>query len=67
MITRPRESAALLLCLGVVLLLPPVALIFAKTIRLLDIPLPVLYVFGAWLALIVGAFVVSRILPDSPE
>jgi hypothetical protein len=65
-ITQPRESAALLVCLGTVLLLPPIGLIFAHEYRILDIPLPVLYVFGAWIALVAGAFVISRVLPEGP-
>lgn len=64
--SRPRETAALVLCLGVVLLFPPIALIFDKPHRLLGVPLPVFYVFGTWLLLVLGAYVVSRILPD-PE
>ncbi|MDZ7842799.1 MAG: hypothetical protein U5R46_18535 [Gammaproteobacteria bacterium] len=63
--SRPRETAALLLCLGVVLLFPPIALIFDKPHRLLGIPLPVFYVFGTWLLLVLGAYAVSRILPDT--
>ena len=66
MTTRPRESAALLVCLGTVLLLPPIGLIFVHAHRVFDIPLPVFYVFGAWIALVSGAFVISRVLPDSP-
>lgn len=66
MISKPRESAALLVCLGTVLLLPPIGLIFGKAFRVFDIPLPVFYVFGAWFVLVVGAFVISRVLPDNP-
>lgn len=65
-IRRPRESAALLVCLGTAFLLPPIGLIFGSAYRIFDIPLPVFYVFGAWIALVVGAFLISRVLPDNP-
>jgi len=67
MIGKPREAAALLLCLGAALLLPPIALIFAKTHRLLDVPLPVLYIFGVWLLLVAAAVAISRYLPDTSD
>lgn len=67
MIGKPREAAALLLCLGAVLLLPPIALIFAKPGHLLGIPLPVFYVFGIWIGLIVAAVIISRYLPDTAD
>lgn len=63
MITKVRESAALVLALGIALLLPPLALIFAKIFSLWGVPLPVLYVFGVWSALIVGIGLISRRLP----
>lgn len=62
---KPREAAALLLCLGVALLFPPLALIFAKPHNLLGIPLPVFYIFGTWLLLVLGAVAIARILPDT--
>jgi len=65
--TRPRETAALLMCLGVVLWLPPIALIFSKPYWPLEVPLPVFYVFGTWLGLVLGAIVVSRLLPEISE
>jgi len=67
MISKPREAAALLLCAGTLLLLPPLALIFAKPVDLLGIPLPVFYVFGMWIGLIIAAVVISRRLPDVSE
>jgi len=62
---KPREAAALLLCLGVALLFPPLALIFAEPHNFLGIPLPVFYTFGTWLLLVLGAVAISRILPDT--
>jgi len=64
---RARQAAALLVYLGAVLMLPPIALIFAKPVFVLGLPLPVLYVFGLWLVLIVGSFVVSRRLSASGD
>lgn len=62
--SKPRETAALLLCIGVVLWIPPIALIFGKPVWLFEVPLPVFYIFGTWLLLVAGAIVVSRILPE---
>lgn len=64
-IVKSREAAALLLCLGAALLFPPIALIFSKAHTVLGIPLPVFYLFGIWLLLVIGAVVISRILPDT--
>jgi len=64
---KAREAAALALCAGSVLLLPPVALIFSKPVELFGIPLPVFYVFGVWLALVIAAVVMSRRLPDHTD
>lgn len=62
-ITRARKSAASLLALGIALLLPPLALIFARPVTLWGIPLPVFYIFGLWLALIIAIWFISRRLP----
>jgi hypothetical protein len=62
-VSKIREKAALLLGLGIVLFMPPVALIFAKPHMLWGIPLPVLYIFVLWLALIGGVRFVSKRLP----
>lgn len=67
MIAKSREAAALLLCAGFVLLLPPIALIFAKPGDLLGIPLPVFYVFGIWIGLVIAAVAISRCLPDTAD
>lgn len=67
MTTKIREAAALLLYLGVVLVLPPIALIFAKPHHVAGIPLPALYIFGVWVALVIGALFTSRLLPKSSE
>lgn len=63
--SKPREAAALLLCLGVVLAFPPIALIFARPHYVLGVPLPVFYLFGTWLLLVLSAIAISRLLPDT--
>jgi hypothetical protein len=67
MTSKPRETAALILCLGVAALMPPIALIFGKPGFILGVPVPVLYIFGIWLLLVAGAVAISRILPDDTE
>lgn len=58
-----RALSALLTCLGIVLLLPPIALIFDKPFSAAGVPVAALYVFGIWIVLIVFAIFVSRSLP----
>ena len=65
MITETTARAGLLLCMGAVCLLPPIALVFDKPIDVFGIPLVVLYVFGTWLTLIVLAKVLSDRFQDS--
>ena len=55
--------SALITCLGIIFLLPPVALIFDKPTSVFSIPLAAFYVFGIWLLLILIAVVVARALP----
>lgn len=65
-IVPPRKSAhlaLLILCAGILLLMPPLIWIFNKPFMAFGIPLPALYVFGVWLALVVGALALTRILP----
>jgi hypothetical protein len=63
--SKPRETAALILCLGAALCFPPLALIFAKPAFLLGVPLPVFYIFGVWVLLVAGAAATSRLLPET--
>ena len=62
-----RTHAALLVCIGIICLLPPVAMIFDKPAKLLGIPLPAFYVFSVWIALVVFAALIARWLPKDPE
>ena len=65
---RKLESAALFLTiLGVLLILPPLAVLFQFERRLLGIPLEVIYLFVCWLGLIVAAFWLGRRLPREVE
>ena len=61
---RKLEHAAFMLpVFGAVLLLPPLLDAFAVRDRLFGIPIEVLYLFAAWILLIVGAGLVSRRMP----
>ncbi len=69
---RARDLAILLPVLGTVLLVPPLVGLFARgDARIVGVPLVVLYLFGLWLALIVGALLLTRRLggtaPDAAE
>ena len=65
---RKLESAALFLSLlGVLLILPPLAVVFQLERRLFGVPLEVIYLFACWLGLIAGAFWLGRRLPHEAE
>ena len=65
---RKLESAALFLSLlGVLLILPPLAVVFQLQQRLLGVPLEVIYLFVCWLSLIGAAFWLGRWLPREAE
>jgi hypothetical protein len=51
--SRTRELLVALFLLGVILLAPPVLIIFNKATRILGIPSLYLYLFAVWTALIV--------------
>ncbi len=51
---RTRDRALVLLLLGLVLLLPPVAQIFHLDSKIAGIPVTLLYLFTVWAVLIVG-------------
>lgn len=68
MTPRKLEHAALFLVLfGVMLFLPPLALVFNFPARIFGLPYEVVYLFTAWLALIVGAAWLSRHLPRDED
>lgn len=65
---RKLESAALFLSLlGVLLILPPLAVVFQLERRLLGVPVEVIYLFVCWLGLIAAAFWLGRRLPRDPD
>lgn len=65
---RKLESAALFLSLlGVLLILPPIAVVFQVERRFLGVPLEVIYLFVCWLGLIAVAFWLGRRLPHETE
>lgn len=56
-----REDIALLVpFFGVVLLMPPLLNLFGGLLSPLGVPVEVLYLFGVWLLVIVGAVLLSR-------
>ena len=59
-VARVHDAARLLPILGTVLLMPPVITLFVADVSIGGVPLIVVYVFGAWLALIVCAVWLSR-------
>lgn len=65
--TRRRDAAFVLPAFGTLLLLPPFLNLFNRGLLLFGIPLEALYLFGVWLALILGAFAMTRRRPDTAE
>jgi len=57
---KRRDAAALLPLVGLALLCPPVAQIFAIEGTVLGIPVTVAYVFLVWAGLILGAGLLAR-------
>ena len=56
---RTHDRATILLILGVVLLMPPLAGVFNLEARIAGIPLTLVYLFSVWAVLIVGTAVMS--------
>ena len=61
-----HERLVALFMLGVLLLVPPVLVVFNRVERVLGVPLLYLYLFAAW-ALLIGlaALVARRIVPEA--
>ena len=55
-----RDAATLLPFAAAVLLLPPFILVFAAPALVAGVPLIVIYVFGVWAAVILGAWLLAR-------
>jgi hypothetical protein len=62
-----RDAATLLPVAAAVLLLPPFILVFAAPVLVAGIPLIVVYVFGAWAAIILAAWLLSRCHGQAPD
>lgn len=60
-----RDAATVLPFLALVLLMPPIILIFATTRLVAGVPLIIVYIFGVWAAIIVAAFLLARALARS--
>jgi hypothetical protein len=68
---RARDAARLLPIFGLFLLMPPVISLFAVPADVAGVPLLVLYLFAVWLALVLGAALLGRLLeprtaPEDP-
>jgi len=62
---RRRQDAALMLpVLGIILLVSPITVIFLGAGMMLGLPVPVLYIFGVWIFLILLARRLARLLSD---
>ena len=57
---KVRDRATVLPLIGLALLVPPIAGIFEFDARIAGLPFTVVYLFGVWGALIVGAAVLAR-------
>lgn len=65
---RRRQDAALVLPIfGVVIFMTPIFTIFTKDILIFGAPLPFLFIFGFWFALILLARRMSSILTKGDE
>lgn len=62
-----RDRSIALLIVGTVILMPPVIGISLTEGKIAGIPVPVLYVFVIWSALIAGAAALARPLLDTDE
>ena len=63
---RKLENAALaLLVFGAVLIVPPILSIFNVPVRILGVPLVVMYLFMVWITLVGVTLLLSRRMPQS--
>lgn len=62
-----RDAAMVLPFVAMLLLMPPLVLIFTAPLHVAGIPLIVLYIFGVWGAVILGAFLTARRLASLRE
>lgn len=64
---RVRDQATIVLLLGLVLLVSPMAEIFNLDTRVLGIPFTLVYLFAVWAALIVATFRLARSLSSGED
>jgi uncharacterized RDD family membrane protein YckC len=55
-----RDLAGVLPYAAILLLMPPIILIFTAPVQIAGIPLIVVYLFGVWALIVAGAFVVAE-------
>lgn len=65
--TRRRDAAFILPAFGTLVLLPPFLNLFNRGLLVFGIPLEAVYLFTVWLALILGAFAMTRRPADAAE
>lgn len=61
---RLRDRSAVLLVLGLLLLMPPLAIVFHLETKIAGIPFTLVYLFGVWAILILAAMRISRRMRD---
>ncbi len=64
---KPVDTALLAVVMGVMLVAPPLILLFNKPASVFGVPLPVLYLFGVWLTLVLIACLLSGRLPAEDD
>ncbi len=62
---RSEGFAFFLPVVGVLLILPPIVMLFDKGLNILGIPLIVAYLFATWLLLVFASFNLTRFLPKA--
>lgn len=64
---KARDRSIALVLIGAILLLPPIAGISLIDGRVAGLPIPLLYLFSVWLALIVGAWRLSHAMNERDD
>ncbi|MCL5776314.1 hypothetical protein M1105_04825 [Limibaculum sp. FT325] len=59
-VRKARDAALALPLVGLILVMPPVAQIFAIDARIGGVPVVLAYIFGVWILLVAGARSVGR-------
>lgn len=60
-----RDRSAALVLVGTALFMPPLVAISQVDFRIAGIPVPILFIFATWIALIVGAGTLAHSLRES--